>query len=77
VKKKVSLFYKKVEPILNINDPHLNALCKIFSYKSTVIRDEKNKYLMEIYKPILTSKGEANVRLKDALLKNPKNFKEF
>lgn len=52
VKKKVSLFYKIVEPILDLDDPHLNELYKIFGYKCTLIRDNQNKYIMEIFAPI-------------------------
>ena len=34
-------------------------------------------YIMEIFTPIQTTKGQKNVKLKEAMLKNPKNFKEF
>ena len=77
IKKKVSIFYKRVEGILNLDYPDLNNMSRIFSYKSTLIRDEGNKYLMELFTPILTTKGEANLLVRQAMIKNPRNYREF
>ena len=60
-----------------MDDPDLNNMSRIFSYKSTLIRDEDNKYLMELFTPILTTKGEANLLVRQAMIKNPRNYREF
>lgn len=53
-----------------------NRVMLNYGYKSVLIRDENNKYVMEIYLPIMISKGAHKLQQRQKYLQNPVSLKE-
>lgn len=50
---------------------------KHFGYKSVLVRNQINSYVMEVYQPILLNKGLQNLQKKEESLRIPKNEEDF
>ena len=50
---------------------------RMYGYKSVVIRDQNNKYLMEMYLPIRLEKGQEKIQQMEKRIKASKQGKEF
>ena len=77
VKDSISIYYKRIETLINQNDPDYNSLVQIFGYKSMIVRDDEHKYMFEIYCPILIEKGSIKLKAKERIIQMPKSFKDL
>ena len=77
VKDSVNMFYKQIETLIDQDDHDINELARKFGYKSVLMRDASNKYIMEVYVPCVITKGEEKLQLQAEKLEYPTSFKEL
>ena len=59
VKDRNSLYYHRIDVLIDEDDQDYNDLCRQFGYKCQIIKDlSYNKFAMEVYTPVLTRRGE-------------------
>lgn len=78
VKDSITLFYKRIET--RVNDdlyPMRNRVSAMYGYKSVMIRDDQNKYLMEMYLPIRLIKGQTKIQQMEKRIKLNKIGKDI
>ena len=64
VKDKHSLYYYRIDTIIDEDDQDYNDLSRKFGYKSQLIKDPiYQKFAMEVFMPILKKKGLIKLKL--------------
>ena len=77
VKDKNSLYYHRIDVIIDEEDQDYNDLSRKFGYKCQIIKDfTHRKYAMEVYMPILKKRGEIKLRFNERQLKKNKTMSE-
>ena len=68
IKDSISIFYKRIEMIINPDDLDYNGMCRMFGYKSCLIKNNSGDHIMEVFRPILYEKGKRKLENKEKLL---------
>jgi len=78
MKDAVSIFYKKIETLIDLEDPHYNDLSKKhFGYKYYLVRNQIGGTVAEMIKPELIEKGKMALQAKEDRLRVPKTLDEL
>jgi hypothetical protein len=79
IKDSLNLFYKRVETIIDISDPHYNKLSKVhFGHKCQLFRDiDDLRFVTEVFVPTLKTSADAKINKYVQIMRSKKtNRKE-